>query len=49
MLIAHDLGTSGDKASLYDLDGTLVTSVTESYPTSLRSRHPERAGPGAPP
>ena len=34
MLIAHDLGTSGDKASLYDLDGTLVTSVTESYPTA---------------
>jgi xylulokinase len=34
VLIAHDLGTSGDKASLYDLDGTLVTSVTESYPTA---------------
>ncbi|HOB06242.1 MAG TPA: FGGY-family carbohydrate kinase [Propionibacteriaceae bacterium] len=34
MLIAHDLGTSGDKASLYALDGTLVASVTESYPTS---------------
>ncbi len=33
MLIAHDLGTSGDKASLYDLDGTLVATVTESYPT----------------
>ncbi len=33
MLIAHDLGTSGDKASLYDLDGALVATVTESYPT----------------
>ncbi len=34
MLIAHDLGTSGDKASLYDLDGRLVASCTEAYPTA---------------
>ena len=32
-LIAHDLGTSGDKATLFDLDGRLLHSVTHSYPT----------------
>ncbi len=29
--IAHDLGTSGNKASLFDTDGRLVCSHTESY------------------
>ncbi|MFJ4999277.1 xylulokinase [Microbacterium sp. NPDC088619] len=32
MLIAHDLGTTGDKASLHHDDGRLVTSVTVPYP-----------------
>jgi len=32
-LIAHDLGTSGDKATLFDLDGRLLHSVTHAYPT----------------
>lgn len=32
-LIAHDLGTSGDKATLFDLDGRLLQSVTCSYQT----------------
>ncbi|NLI21568.1 MAG: xylulokinase [Clostridiales bacterium] len=32
-LIAHDLGTSGDKATLFHLDGRLLHSVTHSYPT----------------
>lgn len=31
-LIAHDLGTSGDKATLYDADGSLIRSITTSYP-----------------
>ncbi len=31
-LMAHDLGTSGDKATLFTVDGTLAASVVESYP-----------------
>ncbi len=31
MIIAHDLGTTGDKASLHHDDGRLVTSVTVPY------------------
>lgn len=33
MLLAHDLGTTGDKASLHYDDGTLVAAVVEEYPT----------------
>jgi len=33
MLIAHDLGTSGNKASLHAADGRLIASATASYPT----------------
>lgn len=33
MLIAHDLGTTGNKASLHDHTGRLVAAVTEAYPT----------------
>lgn len=32
MLIAHDLGTTGNKASLHDETGRLLGSVTVSYP-----------------
>ncbi len=32
-LLAHDLGTSGDKAVLYTLDGTVVAQATMNYPT----------------
>lgn len=32
-LIAHDLGTSGDKASLFSIEGKLVKSYTASYKT----------------
>ena len=32
MLIAHDLGTTGNKASLHHADGRLVSSVTVPYP-----------------
>ncbi|MGO5114806.1 xylulokinase [Candidatus Avoscillospira sp. LCP25S3_F1] len=31
-ILAHDLGTSGDKATLFSTDGKLVASVVESYP-----------------
>ena len=36
MIIAHDLGTSGNKASLHEDDGRLLDSVTVSYPTDYR-------------
>lgn len=32
-LLAHDLGTSGDKATLFNTDGELIKSVTYEYPT----------------
>jgi xylulokinase len=32
-LLAHDLGTSGNKATLFTLDGQLVASRTCTYPT----------------
>ena len=32
-LLAHDLGTSGNKATLYDTEGALVASRTVAYPT----------------
>jgi len=32
-LLAHDLGTSGNKATLFTTEGALVASVTESYGT----------------
>lgn len=31
MIIAHDLGTTGNKASLHEDDGRLVTAVTVNY------------------
>lgn len=33
LIVAHDLGTSGDKASLHDASGRLLASHTEHYPT----------------
>jgi xylulokinase len=35
MIVAHDLGTTGDKASLHTDDGRLVTAVTVRYPTTF--------------
>ena len=32
MLIAHDLGTTGNKASLHEDDGRLRAAVTVGYP-----------------
>lgn len=34
-LIAHDLGTSGDKATLFSSDGELIKSLTYVYPTNF--------------
>jgi xylulokinase len=33
MIIAHDLGTSGDKASLHTMDGEIVATCTTTYGT----------------
>ena len=30
-ILAHDLGTSGNKATLFDLDGNLINSTVYSY------------------
>jgi xylulokinase len=32
-LLAHDLGTTGNKATLFDENGSLVASALETYPT----------------
>ncbi len=37
MIIAHDLGTTGNKASLHEDDGRLVAAVTVGYPTRYAS------------
>jgi xylulokinase len=34
LILSHDLGTTGDKATLFRADGTLVASALASYPTS---------------
>ena len=34
-ILAHDLGTSGNKATLYSEEGKRIASVTESYPTNF--------------
>jgi len=37
-LLAHDLGTSGNKATLFSGEGELVASETISYPTNYFNR-----------
>ncbi len=34
-LIAHDLGTTGNKATLFDSDGNLINSVVSAYKTNF--------------
>ncbi len=34
-LLAHDLGTSGNKATLFDSDGRLVANRTSAYETNF--------------
>lgn len=45
-LIAHDLGTTGDKATLFSEDGELIRSVTKSYPTDFFSGNSAEQDPG---
>ena len=33
-ILAHDLGTSGNKATLFSLDGKLSASMLYEYPVS---------------
>ena len=35
LILAHDLGTSGDKASLHDADGRLLAAHTAPYPVDF--------------
>lgn len=35
MFLAHDLGTTGNKASLYDVEGVLAGAVTVDYPVDF--------------
>lgn len=47
MLLAHDLGTTGNKASLHHNDGTLIAAVTTEYETVYApggqvEQHPEQ-------
>lgn len=37
MIVAHDLGTTGDKASLHDADGRTLATYTAEYPTEYAS------------
>jgi xylulokinase len=37
VIIAHDLGTTGDKASLHTDSGAIVDSITEPYDTDFRA------------
>ena len=32
-ILAHDMGTSGNKATLYDMEGNLKSSIVKGYPT----------------
>lgn len=46
MILAHDLGTTGDKATLVDDRGAVVAAVTEHYPVDFGAdgraeQHPE--------
>jgi xylulokinase len=36
-VLAHDLGTTGDKATLYDAKGVLVGSAFEGHETARTS------------
>ena len=38
MIVSHDLGTTGDKATLVDADGRVVASVTAGYGTDFGPR-----------
>ena len=45
MLIAHDLGTTGNKASLHDNSGRILAAVTAGYPTHYAADTTSEQGP----
>ena len=47
LIIAHDLGTSGDKASLHAADGSLLAAHTERYATEFGAGGRAEQDPGA--
>lgn len=47
MIISHDLGTTGDKATLVDADGRVVAAVTTSYETDFGPRGRAEQDPSA--
>jgi xylulokinase len=38
-ILAHDLGTTGNKASLFNLDGRIIASTVAAYPTHYPQPH----------
>ena len=38
MIISHDLGTTGDKATLVDAKGSVVNAITARYGTDFGPR-----------
>ena len=46
MIISHDLGTTGDKATLVSHDGEVVAAVTSALRHRLRPARQGRAEPG---
>ena len=47
MIISHDLGTTGDKATLVDANGQVVASVTATYDTDFGPRGKAEQDPNA--
>jgi xylulokinase len=47
MIISHDLGTTGDKATLVDAKGRVVTAVTARYDTDFGPRGKAEQDPAA--
>lgn len=45
-ILAHDLGTSGNKATLFSEDGVLIASQTASYKTLYASENRAEQNPG---
>jgi xylulokinase len=35
VIIAHDIGTTADKASLHDMTGQLMATATSAYPVDF--------------
>ena len=47
MIISHDLGTTGDKATLVDAEGRVVAAITAPYDTDFGPRGKAEQDPAA--